>query len=166
MCIRNERFSRGVLGLARARLSCLSEAINAAGVPLEMARRMSATFRSLVGESSSADTSALGAWYARVAEVPVEQLQIGDLCRAVRQELALPYIVPIAVELVSSEPSAGELYDGELAVALARIPRDFWAANRLALDLVRRVLAETVSHVDDEVRVELAAFVEMADAIL
>lgn len=129
---------------------------------------MSVTFRSLerhTRSSSSVGKSALEKWYARVADVPIDQLGIDDLCRAVRQRIFLEHVVPLALAHVKADPSSGALFDGELAQALARIPRSFWESNPHVLLSVRPVLADALSTADDEVAHELRLFAKMAAEI-
>jgi hypothetical protein len=137
---------------------------------------MSVTLRSLerrtqssvVGASArpSAGTSALEQWYARVADLPIDQLAIDDLGRAVRQSLSLEHIVPLALAHVKADPSSGALFDGELAQAVARIPRAFWEANPSVLLAARPVLADALNSADDDVAQELRRFAKIAAELL
>lgn len=68
------------------------------------------------------EDSSLTSWYKEIREVPIEELEIGDICRAIRQELFLPYVLPVAFRTAIDDVTAGELYDGELLAALAVLP--------------------------------------------
>ncbi|HUB23801.1 MAG TPA: contact-dependent growth inhibition system immunity protein, partial [Tepidisphaeraceae bacterium] len=70
--------------------------------------------------------SAIGNWYIRVRDVPLDELTTSDICRAVRQKTHLDYVVPIALHLLEQSPLAGELYEGELLLAFDSLPEKFW----------------------------------------
>lgn len=73
--------------------------------------------------------SALEEWYCHIRDTPIEEVEIGDLCRACRQRLHLTYVVPIAVKHLRMDPLAGEMFDGELLAAMRSIPTSFWRVN-------------------------------------
>lgn len=109
-----------------------------------------ATFRSLephgfAARDESQPLSALDSWYESVGDTPIAQLRIRDVCRACRQELYLKRVIPAALVRLGRDPLAGELYDGELIVALAGVPRDYWAAHRDQTRSLRGLLAGVVA---------------------
>jgi len=71
----------------------------------------------------------LPAWYRSVSETPLDELGLEDVCKACRQQIHLEHIVPMALQILKIEPLAGEMYDGELLVALKSIPSDYWHAH-------------------------------------
>ena len=112
------------------------------------------TFRQIerqlsVTVSDEQPDSALGTWYQAVRDKAVSDFEIGDLCKACRQELYLDHVVPLAIQWLQEEPSAGEIYDGELLVALKGVPTEFWTrAKREAHEL--SVIAQRASESADE----------------
>jgi len=94
------------------------------------------------GWSSESSPSSLTDWYLSVREVPLEELSIGDLCRAIRQRLFITSLLPIASKSVSNDVMAGDLYDGELLVALSALHKDEWLAD---LSSAGNILAEISS---------------------
>jgi hypothetical protein len=126
---------------------------------------MRVTMRAVVGDRDDYGTSSsLGEWYKSVADVPIEELHLSDLCRALRQGLALEYLVPLALGLISNEAKSGALFDGELVSVVARIPRDFWIGQsslyrEAALVALGASLREGI---DDDVRGEIQSFVREA----
>ncbi|MCA8982948.1 MAG: contact-dependent growth inhibition system immunity protein [Planctomycetaceae bacterium] len=114
------------------------------------------TFRQLEFASSSskpaAGDSALDEWYRRVRDIPINELDDGDLCRACRQQVYLDHVVPIAVERLTVQPLAGEMYDGELLVAMKSIPTGYWQRNsRISQDLADVVKKVHVLSEDDDI---------------
>ena len=72
----------------------------------------------------------LAAWYRSVREMPLDELTVEDISKAVQQNLHLEYVVPLALRLLESEPLAGELYDGELLVSLKAVPKRYRSQHR------------------------------------
>lgn len=87
-----------------------------------------ATFRKLVGninvKKEPYQQSSLDLWFERVIDIPLEKLEVEDLCRAIRQELFLEQLMPSILDVLSEDPLAGEYYDGELIAALSMITKD------------------------------------------
>ena len=124
---------------------------------------MTSTFRQLDGNAPSAARdggSALEDWYQRVRDIPIDQLDSGDLARACRQELFLDALVPIALDRIAEDANAGGLYDGELASAVARIPNRFWTTHRELSDRAMRVLNMARPSLDEDVVAEVSAFMK------
>ncbi len=69
------------------------------------------------------DTSGLGKWYSAVRDTSIDEMAIGDLAVAIRQELWLSETVPPALRALANEP------DEDLAFAVAGIEERFWRAN-------------------------------------
>ncbi|WLH37895.1 contact-dependent growth inhibition system immunity protein [Pseudomonas sp. FP2196] len=68
-------------------------------------------------------------WYLSVRDTDFENLEVGDICRALRQNLFVANLLTIATRFLSEDVLAGQRYDGELISALADIEADFWVAN-------------------------------------
>ncbi len=86
------------------------------------------TFHSLEREDSDMEFghSSLDDWYRSVRDAPLQDLTDGDLCRSIRQQLFVIHTVPIAIERLLENPSAGDLYDGELILAFKAVPVEYW----------------------------------------
>lgn len=65
--------------------------------------------------------SPLSSWYGQIRERPICELDVGDICRAVRQRLFLTQILPIAFQFLREDLRAGDTYDGQLLAALAHV---------------------------------------------
>jgi hypothetical protein len=76
------------------------------------------------------DEYPLAAWYRAVREVPLEELTVEDISKAVRQNVHLENVVPLALRLLASEPLAGEMYDGELLASLKAVPAQYWLQHQ------------------------------------
>lgn len=97
-------------------------------------------------------------WYARVRRTPLSELSVGDLAVACRQRMWLEYVVPRSLAVLDEHFQAGELYDGELAVALTMVPLDFWKNNLPLAQSFRTKIAEGMSGLDHEEAKKLRRF--------
>jgi hypothetical protein len=104
--------------------------------------------------------SGLGKWYESVKNVPIEELTIDDLARALRQKVHLQSVVPIVLETLEKDPLAGHQYEGELISALSRVPSELWN-HQPSLFLRATAIVKRSRHLfDREVREELDKFMQ------
>lgn len=102
------------------------------------------TFRKLLTNSigtSEKHTSPLDDWFYRVIDVPISDLSIEDICRAIRQKLFLETILPNACNILKDEPLAGEYYDGELIASIASLSGMDIGQNIENINEIKRILA-------------------------
>ncbi|WP_162287096.1 contact-dependent growth inhibition system immunity protein [Pantoea stewartii] len=67
------------------------------------------------------DRSSLDEWFSGVLDVSLDKLDVGDVARAIRQELFLAEILPRAEVILRQDPLAGEDYDGQLISSIASL---------------------------------------------
>lgn len=83
------------------------------------------TFRNLIGKfevtKDHEQQSSLEQWFEQVIDIPLNELSVEDLCRAIRQELYIDKLMPRVWEVMKDDPLAGEYYDGELIAALSTV---------------------------------------------
>lgn len=83
------------------------------------------TFRDLLSINNSNyeanNRSSLDEWFNDILDVPLEKLGVGDVARAVRQDLFLAEILPKAEIILKQDPLAGEDYDGQLISSIATL---------------------------------------------
>ncbi|MEQ1830686.1 MAG: contact-dependent growth inhibition system immunity protein [Pirellula sp.] len=103
-------------------------------------------------QDDKSSLSMLDEWYASIRNVPVDELQIGDLARACRQKLHLRLIVPVIANELRLDPLAGEIYDGELVKSLLSVPRLYWVENPVDAKDLLDIALTTVVFEDDDVR--------------
>ncbi|WP_426608444.1 contact-dependent growth inhibition system immunity protein [Pantoea anthophila] len=65
--------------------------------------------------------SSLDEWFSGVLDISLDELEVGDVARAIRQELFLEEILPIAEVILRQDPLAGEDYDGQLISSIASL---------------------------------------------
>lgn len=112
------------------------------------------TFRNLMGninKTQDADQqSPLEQWFERVIDIPLEELSVEDLCRAIRQEICIDQLMPRILEILTEDPLAGEYYDGELISALATVKmkhlKDHMDSFQKAKALVNKIDTSTLDN--------------------
>jgi hypothetical protein len=74
--------------------------------------------------------------------VPLSELGIDDLRVLVAQDVARETLVPIAVGMLRTRPLLeGDLYPGDLLLAVLRVPEAHWSAHPEHLAALRECLA-------------------------
>lgn len=114
------------------------------------------TFRQLESAMSDHDEdkfgdSSLDEWYKSIRNTPITDFGDGDLSRACRQQLYLNHVVPIAVERLKSQPLAGDMYDGELLVAMKSISIDYWRTDQESARQLFAIAQEAKLLVDEDI---------------
>jgi len=83
------------------------------------------TFRELLLVNNSNyepnSRSSLDEWFSGILDVPIDELEVGDVARAIRQDIFLEYILPKAEIILQKDPLAGEDYDGQLISSIASL---------------------------------------------
>jgi len=96
----------------------------------------------------------------RLRRLPIRDYRIEDLRLMIGQGLGLPYLVPLALDVLESDPFAkGDYYPGDLLRMVTSVPQEFWSDHpsfrRRAAHVVRRALqgfdqAETLPELRSE----------------
>jgi len=81
------------------------------------------TFRDLlIAEGSNYEPntrSSLDEWFSSIVDAPLDELDVGDIARAIRQDLFLVHVLPRAESILRRDPLAGDDYDGQLISSIA-----------------------------------------------
>ncbi|MEO5984303.1 MAG: contact-dependent growth inhibition system immunity protein [Ferruginibacter sp.] len=63
----------------------------------------------------------------RLRRVPLREFTAEHLRMMILQQISLPYLVPLALELLSIDPfTAGDCYEGDLLASVLRAEATFW----------------------------------------
>ena len=66
----------------------------------------------------------------RLRRVPLREFTAENLRIMIGQQIGLPYLVPLALELLHDDPfAAGDFYEGDLLAAVLRADSRFWIAS-------------------------------------
>jgi len=67
---------------------------------------------------------------AELIKNPLNEYSIEDLRLMIRQELGLPYLIPLAIEKLADNLFAeGDMYEGDLLANVLKIDNAFWKQN-------------------------------------
>ena len=91
----------------------------------------------------AAGNSYLVQTYQRLRKKPLEEFTTEDLRLMIGQESGLPYLIPLALEVLGRDLFAeGDLYEGDLLNAVLQIHPDFWKANQAYWVSLNQLLAD------------------------
>ena len=118
------------------------------------------TFRKLIGNinvtKEPSQQSPLEQWFECIIDTPIEELSVEDLCRAIRQELCIPQLMPRVLEVMTDDPLAGEYYDGELIAALSTIKESDLKDQRNTFIQVQQIINQLQpSDVSDDIKKDI-----------
>lgn len=79
-------------------------------------------------------------------KVPLNEFSIQDLRIMIGQSVSLPYLVPLAIERLKENVLAeGDLYPGDLIVAVASIENDFWEKQSTYKEEMKAIISDNLS---------------------
>ncbi|WP_333501116.1 contact-dependent growth inhibition system immunity protein [Kluyvera genomosp. 2] len=118
------------------------------------------TFRKLIGiinlKPDSVQKSSLEQWFERVIDIPIEELSVEDLCRAIRQGLFIDQLMPRVLQVLEEEPLGGEYYDGELIAALATVKVEDLKGHMDCFEQAKMIINKiNTSDIDNELRKDI-----------
>jgi hypothetical protein len=66
----------------------------------------------------------------RLRVVPLEQFTVEDMRLLIGQRIGLPFLVPMALELLEGNPwVSGDFFPGDLLSSVLRVEPDFWTSR-------------------------------------
>lgn len=66
----------------------------------------------------------------RLRRIPIREFTAENLRIMIGQQIGLPYLIPLALELLRGDPfTAGDFYEGDLLAAVLRADSRFWIAS-------------------------------------
>ncbi|CAI1016231.1 contact-dependent growth inhibition system immunity protein [Serratia liquefaciens] len=118
------------------------------------------TFRKLIGNinitKEPGQQSPLELWFDRVIDIPIEELAVEDLCRAIRQDLCVDQLMPRVLDVLTEDPLAGEYYDGELIAALSTIRGDDLKDHKRIFIQIKQLINQLApSDVNDDLKKDI-----------
>ncbi|WP_145529868.1 contact-dependent growth inhibition system immunity protein [Yersinia alsatica] len=118
------------------------------------------TFRKLIGNinvtKNPSQQSPLELWFDNVIDMPIEELAVEDLCRAIRQKLCVDQLMPRVLDVLTDDPLAGEYYDGELIAALSTIQgEDLKVHKRILIQIKQLINQLDPSDINDDLKKDI-----------
>lgn len=119
------------------------------------------TFRILIGNINKSNDisqkSSLEEWFERILDMPIEDLEVEDVCRAIRQKICIDQLLPKILTILKEDPLAGEFYDGELISSLSTITENDLKINKETFIEIRGVINELdPSDISDDLRKDIS----------
>lgn len=101
---------------------------------------------------------------------PLRTLTPEELRLVIGQGIGLPWLVPLALNLLLEQPfRCASLYPGDLLASVVRVPANYWAEHpaekaQLSKDILPRALGEDeMPGLPKEAAAAVRAFIEMGD---
>ncbi|MBK0097471.1 hypothetical protein IBT49_15915 [Erwinia sp. S63] len=128
------------------------------------------TFRNLVWNineiENPSNQSSLEIWFKSVMDVPLEKLELSDLCRALRQRVCVEQLMPLVLDILDEDPLAGEIYDGELIAALATLKNEESMCHKeYLIRILKSINKIDINNVERDVQDEIKMINEMASKV-
>lgn len=86
------------------------------------------------------DESSLALWHRSILDAQITDLDIGDLCRAVRQDMYTSELLPVVVRELDKDVLAGFLDDAELLKGTSKLSEAVWAKHLLLTQKMLNIL--------------------------
>lgn len=116
------------------------------------------------------DPSALELWHMSILDTPITELEIGDLCRAVRQDMYISELLPLVVSELDKDVLVGYWDDAELLRLTSELPGSVWGQcfvlTKKMLDILCRdkeLLAQDTCAVAYATKLEHKLFIALGD---
>lgn len=127
------------------------------------------TFRSLLLINNSNyepnSRSSLDEWFSSILDIPIDELEVGDVARAIRQDIFLAEVLPKAEVILRKEPLAGEDYDGQLISSIASVNYDEIKSALPSLQSISAFLNQLdKSDLDSQVVMDIAKIDKLSHA--
>ncbi|AVF37736.1 contact-dependent growth inhibition system immunity protein [Rahnella sikkimica] len=118
------------------------------------------TFRKLIGNinilKEPSQQSPLEIWFESIIDLPIEELAVEDLCRAIRQKLCVDKLMPRVLDVLTEDPLAGEYYDGELIASLSTIKEEDLKDQLISFAQIKHLINQLdFSNINDDLRKDI-----------
>lgn len=96
---------------------------------------------------------------------PVAELTVEDLRLLIGQQIGADVLVPCALDVLASDPLAeGDMYPGDLLIAVMRLPQDYWAARPGQAAALRKI-AGGVKGADPHTQSAIDVFIALSEQL-
>lgn len=85
-------------------------------------------------------SSSLADWYRDVRDVDIGELELEDLCRAVRQRLFVAAVIPACVQHLQADIFAGDDYEGQLICSLTSLTTEDWKKAPKEANIIKELV--------------------------
>lgn len=100
------------------------------------------------GDLATASTSLVEKCLQYV-KIPVGELSVEQLRLLIGQEIGLPYLIPLALEILEKDILAeGDFYEGDLLKNVTTVGVDFWNENPEYHAQLKSLISKNLSNID------------------
>lgn len=79
-------------------------------------------------------------WFDEIIDIPLSGLLVGDITRLIRQQVFICEILPYVLNILSLDPLAGDLYDGQLISSLATLTTSNIEKCSFSFDGIKKII--------------------------
>ena len=109
-----------------------------------------ATSRMFWGQDGTHFDSHLVTRTSKLRKVPLNEFTVEDLRIMIGQNIGLPYLIPLAIDRLKENVLAeGDLYPGDLLVAVTSIESDFWNGHPNYRKELDAIISDNISIISD-----------------
>lgn len=116
-------------------------------------------------EVSEKELYPLQKWYNQLIDKTIQEITPGDVSRMLRQKLFPDLAMTRAIDFLREDPFAGELYEGEMLAAIARMENSLLAVYAEELKVVLKAASERIAAYEWSYDGEEDEFKEIVDNV-
>jgi hypothetical protein len=83
-------------------------------------------------------------------KIRISELSVGQLRTLISQKIGIKYLTEIALELLENNIVIGDLFEGDLLLAVSKIPSEYWNHNRNELKKLKILIESNTELIKSE----------------
>lgn len=83
-------------------------------------------------------------------KIRISELTVGQLRTLISQKIGIKYLTEIALELLEKNVVVGDLFEGDLLLAVSKIPAEYWTQNQNELEKLKMLVESNTELIKSE----------------
>lgn len=83
-------------------------------------------------------------------KIKISELSVGQLRTLLSQKIGVKYLTEMTLELLEKDIVIGDLFEGDLLLAVSKIPAEYWTQNRNDLKKLKIMVESNVEIIKSE----------------
>lgn len=83
-------------------------------------------------------------------KIKISELTVGQLRTLISQKIGIKYLTEMTLELLEKNIIIGDLFEGDLLLAVSKIPSEYWTQNRNELKKIKILIESNVELIKSE----------------
>ena len=83
-------------------------------------------------------------------KIKISELTVGQLKTLISQKIGIKYLTEMTLELLEKNIIIGDLFEGDLLLAVSKIPAEYWTQNRNELKKIKILIESNVELIRSE----------------